>query len=39
MTDPLYDFRSDNVGGAAPELLEAIVAASAGPAPPFRDDD
>ena len=23
-TDPVYDFRSDNVGGVAPELLEAI---------------
>ena len=39
MTQPLYDFRSDNVGGAAPELLEAIVAASAGTAAPYGDDD
>ena len=39
MTDPLYDFRSDNVGGAAPEILEAIVAANAGTASPYGDDD
>ena len=29
MNASVYDFRSDNVGGAAPELLEAIVAANA----------
>jgi threonine aldolase len=34
-----YDFRSDNVGGAAPEILEAIIAASAGTAAPYGDDD
>jgi len=34
MTQPRYDFRSDNVGGAAPEILEALVAASAGTAAP-----
>jgi threonine aldolase len=39
MTDPLYDFRSDNVGGAAPEILEALVAANAGTASPYGDDD
>jgi threonine aldolase len=39
MPDPRYDFRSDNVGGAAPELLEALVAASAGTAAPYGDDD
>ncbi len=39
MTDPLYDFRSDNVGGAAPEILEAIMAANAGTAAPYGDDD
>jgi threonine aldolase len=39
MTNPLYDFRSDNVGGAAPEILEAIVSASAGTASPYGDDD
>jgi threonine aldolase len=39
MTDPLYDFRSDNVGGAAPEILEAIVAANSGTASPYGDDD
>jgi len=35
----VYDFRSDNVGGAAPEILEAIVAANAGTASPYGDDD
>lgn len=39
MTEPVYDFRSDNVGGVAPELLEAVVAASAGTAAPYGDDD
>jgi len=39
MTATVYDFRSDNVGGAAPELLEALVAASAGTASPYGDDD
>ncbi|MGI9247194.1 MAG: beta-eliminating lyase-related protein, partial [Steroidobacteraceae bacterium] len=35
----VYDFRSDNVGGVAPELLEALVAASSGTAAPYGDDD
>ena len=35
--EPVYDFRSDNVGGAAPEILEAIVVANAGTASPFPD--
>jgi threonine aldolase len=39
MSEPVYDFRSDNVGGVAPELLDAIVAASAGTAAPYGDDD
>jgi threonine aldolase len=39
MTDTRYDFRSDNVGGVAPEILEAIVAASKGTAAPYGDDD
>jgi threonine aldolase len=39
MTQIRYDFRSDNVGGAAPEILEALVAASAGTAAPYGDDD
>jgi threonine aldolase len=39
MNEPPYDFRSDNVGGAAPEILEAIVAANAGTAAPYGDDD
>jgi threonine aldolase len=39
MTDAVYDFRSDNVGGAAPEILEAIMAANAGTAAPYGDDD
>jgi threonine aldolase len=39
MTDAVYDFRSDNVGGTAPELLEALHAANAGTAAPYGDDD
>jgi len=39
MTEPRYDFRSDNVGGAAPEILEALVTAAAGTAAPYGDDD
>jgi len=39
MTEPRYDFRSDNVGGAAPEILEAVVAAASGTAAPYGDDD
>jgi threonine aldolase len=39
MSGPLYDFRSDNVGGAAPEILEAIVAANTGTAAPYGDDE
>jgi threonine aldolase len=39
MTAPVYDFRSDNVGAAAPELLEAVIAANAGTASPYGDDD
>jgi threonine aldolase len=39
MTDAVYDFRSDNVGGAAPEILEALVAAGSGTAAPYGDDD
>lgn len=39
MTETLYDFRSDNVGGAAPEILEALVAANAGTAAPYGDDE
>jgi len=39
MTQIRYDFRSDNVGGAAPEILDALVAASAGTAAPYGDDD
>ena len=35
----MYDFRSDNVAGAAPEILEAIVAANAGTASPYGDDE
>jgi threonine aldolase len=38
MTETVYDFRSDNVGGVAPELLEAIVAANTGAAAPYGDD-
>ena len=39
MAHPLYDFRSDNVGGVAPELLEAMAAANVGAAAPYGDDD
>jgi threonine aldolase len=39
MTERIFDFRSDNVGGVAPELLESIVAASRGTAAPYGDDD
>ena len=39
MTGPVHDFRSDNVGVVAPELLEAIVAANSGAAAPYGDDD
>lgn len=39
MSETVYDFRSDNVGGVAPELLEAVVAANAGTAAPYGDDD
>ena len=39
MSHAPYNFLSDNVDGAAPEILEAIVAANAGTAPPYGDDD
>ena len=39
MGETIYDFRSDNVGGAAPELIEALVAANVGTAGPYGDDD
>src|SRR5688500_20365244 len=39
MRETIYDFRSDNVDGAAPELLDALVAANAGTASPYGDDD
>jgi threonine aldolase len=39
MSAEVYDFRSDNVGAVAPELLEAIVAANSGTAAPYGDDD
>jgi threonine aldolase len=39
MTETRYDFRSDNVGGAAPEILEALGASNAGTAAPYGDDD
>ncbi|GAB5470529.1 MAG: low specificity L-threonine aldolase [Rhodospirillales bacterium] len=37
--EPLFDFRSDNVWGASPEILAALSAASAGPAVPYGADD
>ena len=39
MIQSVYDFRSDNVGGAAPEMLEAMLAANPGTASPYGDDD
>jgi threonine aldolase len=39
MSVEVYDFRSDNVGGVAPELLEALAAANRGTAAPYGDDD
>ena len=39
MTHPVYDFRSDNVGGAVPEILAALIAANDGTASPYGDDD
>jgi threonine aldolase len=39
MTEIRYDFRSDNVGGVAPEILEALVDAGGGTAAPYGDDD
>jgi threonine aldolase len=39
MTPVIHDFRSDNVGGAAPEILESFVAAATGEASPYGDDD
>lgn len=39
MPATVYDFRSDNLGGAAPEILEALLAANAGTASPYGDDD
>jgi threonine aldolase len=39
MSVEVYDFRSDNVGSVAPELLEAVVAANRGTAAPYGDDD
>jgi threonine aldolase len=39
MSNPRFDFRSDNVGGVAPELLEALIAAGQGTAAPYGDDE
>jgi threonine aldolase len=39
MTEPLYDFRSDNVDGVAPEILEALIAANVGTVAPYGDDE
>ena len=38
MQDTVYDFRSDNVAGAAPEILEALIAANTGTTAPYGDD-
>ncbi|MBP2231726.1 threonine aldolase [Azospirillum agricola] len=34
----MHDFRSDNVAGAAPEVMTALAAASTGSASPYGDD-
>ena len=39
MSQPVYDFRSDNVAGVTPELMEALQAANRGTAAPYGDDD
>ena len=39
MTEQDWTFASDNCSGAHPAVLDAIVAANAGPAPPYGDDD
>ena len=39
MSAAVYDFRSDNVGGVAPELFAALLAANTGAAAPYGDDD
>ena len=38
MNDPRYDFRSDNTGGVAAELLAALVEAAHGTAAPYGHD-
>ncbi len=38
MTDARYDFASDNVAGAMPEVLEALIAANAGTASGYGTD-
>jgi threonine aldolase len=38
MTDARYDFASDNVAGAMPEVMEALVAANAGTASGYGTD-
>ncbi len=35
---PIYDFRSDNVAGAAPEIVNALAAAAVGSATPYGED-
>jgi len=35
---PIHDFRSDNVAGAAPEIVNALAAAAVGSANPYGDD-
>ncbi|HSQ69934.1 MAG TPA: beta-eliminating lyase-related protein, partial [Steroidobacteraceae bacterium] len=39
MTQPVYDFRSDNVAGVTAELMEALQVANRGTAAPYGDDD
>jgi threonine aldolase len=39
MSDARFDFRSDNIGGVSPELLDAITSAAQGTAAPYGDDE
>ena len=34
----MYDFRSDNVAGAAPQVMTALAASSSGTASPYGND-
>lgn len=38
MAEPRFDFRSDNTGAAAPEIVAALAAANSGPAAGYGND-